>query len=65
MSTEAKIPLIQHVCKDFPSFSCQGKGLKGFIVNGEFSGENVFTTLFIIIHVLQSHANRHSQSEST
>ena len=49
MSTEAK-KLIQHVCKDFPSFSCQGKGLQGFIVNGKFSAENIFTTLFIYMY---------------
>ena len=43
MSTKAK----KKDCKDFPRFSCQGKGLHGFIVNDEFSAENIFTTLFI------------------
>ena len=40
MSTKAKK---KKDCKDFVSFSCQGKGLHGFIVNGEFSAENIFT----------------------
>lgn len=47
MSTKAK----KIDCKDFPSFSCQGKGLHGFIVNDEFSAENIFTTLFIYYYM--------------
>ena len=59
MSTKAK----KKDCKDFPSFSCQGKGLHGFIDNDEFSAENIF--VYIVLHVLQSHSNRPSQSECT
>lgn len=47
MSTKAKK---KKDCKDFPSFSCEGKGLHDFIVNGQFSAENIFTTLFIYLY---------------